>query len=504
VAFQFEPQFMRAALILISTFTTITTFAQDTHYWTYRYGTRAALMGGPAVGGLEDNSSVIYNPSLLSFVKNTSVSINANIYQIVNIVSKDGAGSGQDVISNQFSAVPITVSGLLPKSSGSKLTMGYSIIVPTEFTFKASAYVTEFKNIDTNETESPGDEDYVGQFSLNTRLSENLGAFALAYKLSNKWSIGLTNEFIYRSHNYAKNELARMILNNSGKTLVSTSEAQAIEYTNFRYAAKIGLSHYSDNWSMGIVVTAPSINLAGNATIGRDVVSNRLSVNIETNPSKPANFQRVDYSVNDRQTALPTTYKSPLSIAGGVCYRFPRWTVAASVEWFNSLSLYNIVSPADQSFRRPTSLKIDGKKFLQLNASNKSVVNFAIGVERKINEKINLSAGFRTNKSFYDKVYDQLVDQRFQNVVNNNALNVDISSWDINHVVIGGTFKKERRDLSLGINFSWASDGNLKQFANFDSPTESSFLLGKRGITSAQFYSYGILLGYTFRLRSAN
>ena len=68
---------------------------QDTHYWTYRFGTKAALMGGPAVGGLEDNSSVIYNPSLLSFIQNTSVSLNANIYQVASIVAKNGAGSGR-------------------------------------------------------------------------------------------------------------------------------------------------------------------------------------------------------------------------------------------------------------------------------------------------------------------------------------------------------------------------------------------------------------------------
>ncbi|MCX8490738.1 MAG: hypothetical protein ORN54_06690, partial [Cyclobacteriaceae bacterium] len=72
------------------------------------------------------------------------------------------------------------------------------------------------------------------------------------------------------------------------------------------------------------------------------------------------------------------------------------------------------------------------------------------------------------------------------------------------HVVIGGTFKRERKDLSIGINFSWADKGAIKQFANFENPTEQSFLLGQKVSTTAEFFSYGLLLGYTFRVRSSD
>lgn len=477
--------------------------AQDTHYWTYRFGTRAAIMGGAAVGGIEDNSSVVYNPALLSFVKSKSVSLNANVYQVVNILSRDGAGTGLDVSSSQFSAVPITVSGLLPKSDNSRLTMGFALLVPTEFTFKASAYISGPKDI-VAESLSPGPEDFVGQFSLNTRLSENMGAFAFAYKLNNHWSLGLTNEFTYRSHVYTRNELARMILNNSGASLVSTSEAVNVEYTNLRYDAKFGVAYYAKNWSIGLIIKSPSLNMLGTATVARDFVANNLLINVEANPSKPANFQRVNYAANDRQSHLPTTYKSPLSVAIGFSYRYEKNVFAASMEWYGSTGIYSIVSPPDQSFRRPSNLPLNGKTFMEVSASNKSVLNVAVGYERTINQKINLSCGFRTNGSFIDPVYGQRVDQRFQKLLNNNATNLDISSWDIYHAVLGGTFKKERRDLYVGINYGFAFDRSVKQFANFDNPTESSFLLGQRNTTTAHFNSFGVLLGYTFRLRSTN
>jgi hypothetical protein len=491
---------MRIGLAFAFVFVIVQSFSQDTHYWTYRYGTRAVLMGGPAVGGLEDNSSVIYNPALLSLVKSTSISINSNVYQVVNINVKDGAGAGQDVTSNQFSAVPVTVSGLLKKKKTSRLTMGYAIIVPTEFTFKASAREEGLKDIDqlSNGLQSPGAEEYVGQFSINTRLSENQGAFAFAYKINDHWSVGLTNQFIYRSHNYAKNELSRMILNNTFTTLVSTGESQSVEYANLRYVPKLGFAFTSGNWSAGVAISFPSLNVTGVGTIARDVIATNLNIQ----PDNTKVRIPINIAVNDRETKLPTTYKSPLSISAGLTYKSGKTTIAVSAEWFDKVSLYNIMSPIGAPFKRPTNLTVDNQNFLLLNASNKSVTNLAIGIEHELSEKVSISTGFRTNNSFYDRVFDDRITDRNKKNVNSNPLNLDISSWNMYHVVIGGTFKKERRDLSIGINFSWADKGAIKQFANFENPTEQTFLLGQRVSTTAEFFSYGILLGYTFRIRS--
>ncbi len=495
---------MKRILLVILLIQSFTCFAQDTHYWTYRFGTKAALMGGPAVGGLEDNSSVVYNPALLSFVKNISVSLNANIYQLSNILAKDGAGPGLDVNSNQFSAVPTTVSGLIPKRQKNRLTMGYAITVPTEFTFKASARLADKKDIVTIGNESPGAEDYVGQFTNNTRLSENMLSFGLAYLLTKEWSIGLTNSVVYRSHTYSKTELARMILNNASTTLVNTGESQNIEYTNLRYAPKIGIAYKSGNFSAGITVSLPSLTIGGSGTIARDITANNLQINLQADPKKAPNYQRIFVAANDRQSGLKTTYKSPLSIAGGIVFDNKRTTLALSAEWFSSISIYNIMSPADNLFKRPTTLALDGSQFLEVNASNKSVFNAAIGFHQVLSPRLSLSTGFRTNNSFYDRTYDNRVVQTTRTTLSNNPLNLDISSWNIYHFVLGGTFSQERRDISLGVNFSWASEGSLKQFANFDKPTEQSFLFGQQTTSSVTFLSYGLLLGYTFRFKSTN
>jgi hypothetical protein len=286
--------------------------------------------------------------------------------------------------------------------------------------------------------------------------------------------------------------------------LVSTSESQSIEYTNLRYTAKIGVGFSSGKWSAGVAVLLPSIGLAGSGTIARDIVANNLQVNIEPNPNKPPILVRSNIAANDRQEKLATTYNTPLSISAGFAYKGTDFLVAASAEWFGSVSLYNIMSPQDNLFKRPTTLQLDGKKFLEVNASNKSIINFAIGAERSISDRLSLSTGFRTNRSFYDKAFDQRITDRNGRTINNNPLNLDISSWDVYHVVLGATLKQERRDLSIGITYSWANDGNIRQFANFDQPTENTFLLGQKLTTTASYYSFGVLLGYTLRVRSEN
>jgi hypothetical protein len=329
-------------------------------------------------------------------------------------------------------------------------------------------------------------------------------SLGVAYKLSEKWSIGLANNFIYRSHTYNKTELARMILNNTANTLVDTGETQNIEYTNLRYTGKLGVAFKSGNFSAGITINSPSITLGGTGTIARDLTADNLQINTQTDPKKTANYARIFVAANDRQSGLKTTYKSPLSIAGGVVYDNKTTILAFSAEWFSSIGIYNIMSPANNLFKRPTNLSLDGTKFLEVNASNKSVFNWSIGYHRVLTKKISISTGFRTNKSFYDRTYDNRVIQTTRTTLSNNPLNLDISSWNIYHFVLGGTFSQERRDISLGLNVSFASEGSLKQFANFDKPTEASFLLGQQTTTSANFLSYGLLLGYTFRFKSAN
>src|SRR5687767_15177530 len=72
-------KFLLIPVLLISCYSCI---SQDTHYWALQFGTRSSLMGGAVVGRVKDNSAIFYNPACLAFIDTSSITINADLYQL--------------------------------------------------------------------------------------------------------------------------------------------------------------------------------------------------------------------------------------------------------------------------------------------------------------------------------------------------------------------------------------------------------------------------------------
>jgi hypothetical protein len=54
--------------------------AQDTHYWTYQYGTRAVLLGGTVIGSVLDISGIYYNPGGLSLLDDPETLLASKVF----------------------------------------------------------------------------------------------------------------------------------------------------------------------------------------------------------------------------------------------------------------------------------------------------------------------------------------------------------------------------------------------------------------------------------------
>jgi hypothetical protein len=173
--------------------------AQDTHYQTNQFGTRSALMGGAVVGGVKDNTAIFYNPGSLGFIDTGMVSINANLYRIETIQIENVLGQTKDFKGMNFTSLPLLISGMI-KTKNDRLKIGYGFATPVNFSFSGSARLDGDYPI-TNDIESPGLESYIAQGLLNTELRETLIGLGFGYKLNDNWSVGLTNQFTYRSHN---------------------------------------------------------------------------------------------------------------------------------------------------------------------------------------------------------------------------------------------------------------------------------------------------------------
>ena len=451
---------------------------QDTHYWTQQFGTRSALLGGAVLGGTNDNTMIYYNPAALAYLENSSITINANAYRIENIRVENALGQTGDFDSAQLGAVPLLAGGMI-RTNSQKWKIGYAFVSPVDFRFKGVARLDG--NFDVlDEDESPGLEETVGETAITQRTNEIVFAIGIGHQLDEHWSVGLSNLFTVRSQNYQRNFSAYIFRNDAERTLVGGNITQNADYFNVRYAAKLGLVYQKGNWSSGLTITSPSLNMFGNGTLASNIVVENVTLNEGEEPTSGIG--------TDRQSELKTTFKSPFSVALGTNYQAGRSHIGIVVQYFAGIDVYNIMDPVPGAFVRPISLEpeILSDEFLTFRSGAKSVVNAAIGYEYKLKENLSLLGGIRSDMSYFD------------NEVNEGAgIKSTISSWDIYHFTAGMMLDKRNSSLSLGLLFSTGLKDDYVQNGGFD-PENPNFYLGTRTITEAKFSSFGILLGYTY------
>src|SRR6476469_3981863 len=259
-------------------------YSQDTHYETYQFGTRSALLGGAVVGGTRDNSMLVYNPAAIAFIDSSSFTINANFYQVENTIIKNVLTEQKDFKSLQLISVPLLTSGQF-KTKVQRLRVSYGLFSPVAFQFRGQAQIQGTYPV-VSDNESPGNETFVGDELLFSRLRELNVAIGVSYKLSERWSVGLTNLFDVRSHYYNRAMLAYYSLNDAAQTQVSSSFTQSFNYFNVRYMPKLGLAFRGANWSWGATATAPGIRVLGTGAVGVDIIAN----NVKTGTANRSNI----------------------------------------------------------------------------------------------------------------------------------------------------------------------------------------------------------------------
>ena len=454
--------------------------AQDTHYNTVQFGARSALMGGAVTGNVKDNTAVFYNPAGMGFIDTSTLSITGNVYQVYNIRIYNALGEKKDFKSSSLGAAPLFAGGMFAKKS-KRLKLGYGIMSVVDFNFKATARIDDKIPI-VNDTESPGNEEFIGQAGINTKLNELAAVAGGGYKLNTKWSVGLSHIFSIRSLTTNKAVYARLFLNQAGNPLVSSSFVRSADYFNVRYAARLGINYQDRHFSAGLTITSASLNLFGNGTIAADVIGSNILY-------KGA---RTSLLANDRQEKLPSVYKSPLSVNGGINFSVRKSSFGITLQYFGSVGIYDVLRASPSAFVRPADLNtsLGSEQFLRLKEAAKAVFNIALGYEYLLQPDVIISASFRTDKSYFEKTLNQSV-----------GIKSAITSWDIYHFAAGATFTRGRSKMSIGILYSTGTDKGREQPGNLEKPEENNFLQGSTIITKATYHSSGILLGYTFLLK---
>ncbi len=201
--------------------------AQDAQYWQNGYQPGGLLTPGAVIASDNDSGFFYYNPALMALHPKTSVSASASIYQYRNLKMKSAVGKGLDLRGRSVRIVPQLVSGTILLNRRNGLTIGYSLITQPQMNFHATQRQDKQMNV-LDDSYSPGNEFYVGQYSSLNNASRTTASLAVGARLSEHLSVGVMAQAHLRTQDFSESYSARALINSD--TDFITQPVTSVQY----------------------------------------------------------------------------------------------------------------------------------------------------------------------------------------------------------------------------------------------------------------------------------
>lgn len=436
--------------------------AQDIHYWTHQYGTRSNLLGGAVVGSVLDLSGTYYNPGGLSLIDPDAVELLmfAKVFHYPSFTIQ-GIGDSQGSLSDRrLGEAPTLVAGSLPLKGLGDHWLGYSYLNRNDTKFELSdAWIGIFPPSGIFEANAPGAVD----LRLYEKMYEPWFGLTWAYKISERFGIGITNYLTFRNH-WVIYRSSFQFLDTEGRVHLA-SDLQEYRYDFVGLLWKIGLAYDLDRITLGVTLTTPRLKILGKGEVGQNTTV------IRHDPDHP------DFMAVDSQEGLKATYKSPISVAAGVTYKLKTTSLYVTLQWFGGVGEYVVIEGEDFTSQ-------SGGKQLPSKVTHKvdSVLNFALGVEQRLSRKFTLYGSFWTDYSARK---------------GQTTTNLSVADFNLYHTMVGTTFTAFGSQFSLGMGYAFGHNIQDNRQVQVD-PT-------LRDIARAYFsdlkYSYSnvkLVIGFSF------
>jgi hypothetical protein len=475
--------------LIIVIFSLEQSIAQDSNYWSSNYGPGGFMTAGATVADTKDSGVFFYNPALLAIRPKTALEFSGSLYQFESTRITDALGKGKDLKSVSGGVSPQMHSGSFEMKKTERLVLAYALIHTHILNDRVNQRQDKKLNA-LDDAYSPGDEDYVGQFSEINQVSEISGAFSAGYKLSENLFIGATLEVPLRKQSFDLEYSGRALQNlpaNSDKLLPPLSNAQTtyrVEYTQVSLKPKFGLAYNQSRHHFGLMVTLPLTRIFGQGTLVSDEVTTNMRTTLTEEP--------IDLLANTRQEKLKTAYKTPLSVAAGYSLELGRSQVYVAAEYFAKVGDHNIITPRNEVFVRPNTGTTDEftSAFLKFKDARKAVTNVGIGMSFPVKPAVTGYVSMRTNFSYADE----------KSFADEDGYVSYTTNWNTWHAQIGANIRRTKFSFRPGLLLSYGSTRAYKPEVNFDTPKDYNFLLGEPVNAKATHLVVGLLLSYIHNL----
>ncbi len=443
----------------------------DAHYWTPQYGAKGLLLNGAVIASTEDETAVFYNPGAMGNGEEFGVSLSFFTPTYAVLKTRDYLGARSEVSDRGFGFGPgFGAIGFKPFKSD-KLRAAI-----TSFTRFRSDVRLRAREVGI--VENQPDLLFMGDLEFQRNMRERWFGYGMAYRFSDHFSLGISQFITFHSES---TDLSVR------KEIVNRDDPFQLELgwrNNFRYAfstqggmlTKIGFSAGQDDMKIGMVLTTPTYyHYSGSASYDTD----------NQKIFGPGNVELVSNLVD----AELKDYKTPWSVGMGVDLQSGNARISFSAEFFQRIKLYTIIDDVDDPFN---GLANGGNEQTTLvRTENRSVLNLAIGLQRKYSEKSTLILGFRTDRN------QRLVDQDLQ------TLSFLSTSPSIFHISCGGFFTFNNNQFSVGLDYAFGqkkTNGRLVDLS--DITPDNLFSFSDNGTISSRYQSIIFICTYDFILKS--
>ena len=440
------------------------------HYWSLNFNSQSSLLSGAVVAGDGGNTSIYFNPSTISEIKNGSnLSFAASLFTWGIYHYTDALGSGIEMTNVSFNVQPQFLSfSYRPKNS--KYAFAFSALTRMKERFDINYYNSEQIDIIKNK---PGLEEYFTTYKYFLEYTDNWFGVAGSYDLSNKFKIGmslfLSSSYIsYRSATsaiaYSTTDTTWIGGDPNPSPVYEGSYSETFKFTDYRLIAKLGFTYVLDKWRFGLNITSPSISLFSS---NKEAAREQRMTNI-TNPEN--NEFMPGYVIVNGLTKkdIKTRMKFPFSISFGFIREINNSEnrLYFTAEYFSGISPYKMVdAPISENITSNIVYdQLKNKDWLSTVDVAKPVLNLAIGYKWVLTNELMFLSGFRTD-------FNNIKKADYEEYSNHNKVNT--TDINIYHYTGGFQFHFLKKNvLVAGGELSFGYDKNQQQIANFTEPVE--------------------------------
>ncbi len=448
--------------------------AQESNYSNYEVGAKATMLGGSVVAGVDNISAVYYNPGALSFIENSSLTLETSTIFGGNLNIENGAGNNLDIRSNFFDVIPSLFGGVVKSKKKPSWTFAYTSITVNssfiEFNVRNSIFIDVLAG-------SPGDELYEGVYDYNNKIRENwLGASA-SKKINENFGLGVSLFGVYFSQNYNLRQSATASEVVGGVITASLAHSSILRDLRFRslgFIIKVGAVYKWDMSRIGLTVTTPEVNVD---ILAKGDISETISIQVPGSgvPSTTENLYG---------GKLTTYHYTPFVLSVGYQREWRNAIWNFSVTYSSAIEEYKMVESDPQIFAQPPL----SKPSIAAYDMARNLFNVSVGLRKDIRKGLSFLGGARTDLNYSTDSF-----------LNSDKFVPKMSYWNLYHITGGVIWSTDRAHLTLGADYAFGlSQGDLQQ-VNLSDPLESELLFGiKTSDTRTVHNQIYIVLGFSY------